>query len=50
MLQPARIGTLAMKPALVALSLILAILTAGIAVSIYSASQIIASEHVVARR
>ncbi len=39
-----------MKPALVALSLILAILTAGIAVSIYSASQIIAHELVVIRR
>jgi hypothetical protein len=39
-----------MKPALVALGLILAILTAGIAVSVYSASQILAHELVDARR
>jgi len=39
-----------MKSALVALSLILAILTAGIAVSVYSASQIFAHEFVVTRR
>jgi len=41
-----RTGKLAMKPALVALSLIVAIITSGIAVSVYSASQIIASVHV----
>ena len=39
-----------MKPALVALGLILAILTAGIAVSVYSAGQILAHELVDARR
>jgi len=39
-----------MKPALVALGLILAILTAGIAVSVYGASQIFAHELVDARR
>jgi hypothetical protein len=33
-----------MKPALVALSLILAIIAAGIAVSVHSATQIIANE------
>jgi hypothetical protein len=35
---------LAMKPALVAVCLILAILTAGVAVSAYSATHLIASE------
>jgi hypothetical protein len=35
-----------MKPAVVALGLILAIITSGIAVSAYSASQIVAIAHI----